>query len=149
MYKEIKEMECLQFLANFKRQWKYQQLTLNLIVEMWDLSGGSANSTFFCNKKVWRSWVQVVHDLIADWDGFECWDWGKFSNVKTMEINKLSGSELFWFTVHLLTFFIQSFVWHLGYIHCPNFILPSLLIILVSIITKGLEMDSLISLSLS
>ena len=108
-------MECLQFLANFKRQWKYQQLTLNLIVEMWDLSGGSANSTFFCNKKVWRSWVQVVHDLIADWDGFECWDWGKFSYVKTMEINKLSGSELFWFTVHLLTFFIQSFVWHLGY----------------------------------
>ena len=126
MYEEIKEMECLQFLANFERQWKYQQLTLNVIVEMWDLSGGSANSTFFCNKKVWRSWVQVVHDLIADWDGFECWDWGKFSNVKTMEINKLSGSDLFWFTACLLTFFIQSFVWHLGYYSLSQLHPPSL-----------------------
>ena len=115
VYEEIKEMERLQFPANFKRRWKYQQLTLNLIVEMWDPLGGSADSTFFCNKKVWRSWVRAVCDLIADWDGFERWDWGKFSNVKTMGINKLSGPELFRFTVCLLAFFIQSFVRRLGY----------------------------------
>jgi hypothetical protein len=115
VYEEIKEMECIQFLANFKRRWKDKLLTLNLIVEMWDPLGGSANSTFFCNKKVWRSWVWAVRDLIADWDGFKRWDWGNFSNVKTMGINKLSGTTLFKFTVRLLVFFIQSFVWHLGY----------------------------------
>jgi hypothetical protein len=47
LHEEIKEMECIQFLANFERQWKGQKLTVNQIVEMWDLSGGSANSTFF------------------------------------------------------------------------------------------------------
>ena len=115
VYEEIKEMERVQFPANFERRWKDKQLALNIIVEMWDPSGGSANSTFFCNKEVWRSWVWAVRDLIADWDGFERWDWGNFSNVKTMGINKLSGPNLFRFTVRLLAFFIQSFVRRLGY----------------------------------
>ena len=126
VYEEIKEMERIQFPTNFERRWKHKQLTLNIIVEMWDPSGGSANSAFFCNKKVWRSWVWAVRDLIADWDGFESWDWGDFSNVKTMGINKLSGPSLFRFTVRLLTFFIQSFVRRLGYypsaqLHPPIF----------------------------
>jgi hypothetical protein len=116
MHEEIKEMECIQFLADFERQWKGHLLMLNQIVEMWDPSGGSANSKFFCNKKVWRSWVRVVHDLIADWDSFKIWDWGHFKNMKNMGINKLSGPDFFKFTVRLLAFFIQSFVWHLGYL---------------------------------
>jgi hypothetical protein len=53
--------------------------------------------------------------VIADWDGFERWDWGQFSNVKNMGINKLLGPDFFKFTVRLLAFFIQSFVRRLGY----------------------------------
>ena len=126
VYEEIKEMERFQFPANFKKRWKDKLLTLNVIEEMWDPSGGSANSTFFHNKKVWRSWVRAVRDLIADWDGFEHWDWGNFSNVKTMGLNKLERPEFFRFTVRLLAFFIQSFVQRLGYypsaqLHTPIF----------------------------
>ncbi|KAN0129458.1 hypothetical protein V8E53_012640 [Lactarius tabidus] len=115
LHEEIKEMERIQFPADFERRWKSQMPTVEQIVEMWDPSGRSANSTFFCNKKVWRRWVRAVRDLIADWDGFESWCWGDFTNVKNMGINKLLGPEFFKFTVRLLAFFIQSFVRRLGY----------------------------------
>jgi hypothetical protein len=102
MYEEIKEMVRLQFLADFKKQWKYRTF-VNQIVEMWDLSGGSCiNPDFFCNKKVWRSWVWAVCNLVADWDGFDRWNWGYFSDVRNMGINKLLGPDLQKFTVYLL-----------------------------------------------
>jgi hypothetical protein len=101
-------------------------LTVNQIVEMWDLSGGSTNSTFFCNKKVWRSWVWAVCDLIADWDGFEHWDWGHFSNVKNMGINKLPGPNFHKFTICLLVFFIHTFIRCLGHYPSPLLHPPTL-----------------------
>jgi hypothetical protein len=122
----IREMECIQFLGNFEKQWKGQITTLNQIVEMWDLSGGCVNADFFCNKKVWRSWVQAICDLILDWDGFERWDWHHFSNIKNMGINKLTGPDLYKFTAHLLMFFIQSFIKHLGYYPSPLLCPPTL-----------------------
>ena len=93
---------------------------------MWDPSGGGVNADFFSNKKVWRSWVWAVRDVIAHWDGFDHWNWGHFSNVQNMGINKLSGSDFHRFTVYLLTFFINSFVKCLGYypsplLHPPTF----------------------------
>ena len=77
------------------------------------------NPDFFCNKKVWRSWVQAVHNLVADWAGFDYWSWAQFSNMTTMRINKLLGPDLEKFTVCLLAFFIHSFVQHLGYYPSP------------------------------
>ena len=54
---------------------------------------------FSCNKKVWRSWVQAVHNLVAYWAGFDYWSWGQFSNMTNMGINKLLGPDLEKFTV--------------------------------------------------
>ncbi|KAH9168593.1 hypothetical protein EDB89DRAFT_1990759 [Lactarius sanguifluus] len=111
VYEEIREIECL-----------HQYLELNQILEMWDPSGGcSVDPKFFCNKKVWRSWVQAVCDLVVDWDGFEQWDWGGFSKVRTLEIDNLSGSDCHKFTIRLLMFFIHSFVTRLG-----DYLLPLL-----------------------
>jgi hypothetical protein len=124
MYVEIKEMVCLQFPTNFKKQWKHQTY-LDPIVEMWDPSGGSCiNPEFFCNKKVWRSWVQAVCNLVADWDGFNRWNWGHFSNVRNMGINKLSGPDLQKFIVYLLAFYIHSFFQRLGYYPSPLLLRP-------------------------
>jgi hypothetical protein len=126
MYVEIKEMVCLQFPTDFEKQWKHQTY-VNLIVEMWDLSGGSCiNPDFFCNKKVWRSWVWAVCNLVADWDGFNRWNWGHFSNVRNMGINKLLGpSDLQKFTVYLLLHCILSFT-HLS--SCLGYYLSPLLL---------------------
>ena len=126
VYEEIKEMERIQFQDNFEKRWKGQLFTLNQIVEMWDPSGGGVNAKFFCNKKVWRSWVRAVRDLISDWDGFEDWDWHHFSNVKNMGINKLKEPDMYRFTVRLLAFFIQSFIRHLGYYPSPLLLPPTL-----------------------
>ncbi|KAF8257366.1 hypothetical protein EI94DRAFT_1818097 [Lactarius quietus] len=109
VHEEIKEMECIQFPANFKKRWKGQLLTLNQIVEMWDWLGGDVNSDFSCNKD-WRNWVRAVCDIIVDWDSFKHWDWGQFSNVRNMGINNLVAPEFYKFTVCLLAFFIQPFV---------------------------------------
>ena len=119
VYEEMKEMECFQFPTDFEKRWRRQTLELNQIVEMWDPSGGSVNSDFFCNKKVWRSWVRALRDVIADWDGFDDWNWGHFSNARKMGINKLSGPDFQRFTVDLLAFFIRSFVQRLGYYPSP------------------------------
>ena len=125
-YEEIKEMEHLQFPTTFEKRWISQRFEIDQIVEMWDPSGGGVNTDFFSNKKVWRSWVQVVRNVIAHWDGFDHWNWGHFSNVRNMGINKLSGSNFHRFTVYLLTFFINLFVKCLGYypsplLHPPTF----------------------------
>ena len=125
MYEEIKEMVRLQFPTNFEKQWRHRTLEVNQIVEMWDPSGGSCvNADFFCNKKVWRSWVRAVRDLVADWDGFDDWNWGQFSNARNIGINKLLGPELEKFSVYLLAFFIRSFVQCLGYYPSPLLLRP-------------------------
>jgi hypothetical protein len=125
MYEEIKEMVHLQFPTNFKKRWRHQILELNQIVEMWDPSGGSCvNPNFLCNKKVWRSWVWAVCNVVADWDGFNHWNWGHFSNVRNMGINKLLGLELQKITVYLLMFYIHSFVQCLSYYLSPLLLRP-------------------------
>lgn len=128
VYEELREMERLQFPTTFEKRWKSKQsFEISQIVEMWDSSSGAGvNADFFCNKKVWRSWVRAVRDLIADWDGFEDWDWSPFSNVRNMGINKLTGSDLRRFTVRLLAFFIHSFVRRLGYFPSPLLRPPTL-----------------------
>jgi hypothetical protein len=126
MYEEIREMECIQFPTTFEKHWRDQTPTLNQIVEMWDLAGGAVNTDFFSNKDVWRSWVEVVHDLVADWDGFKHRDWHSFSNVRNIGIEKLSGPDPHKFTVRLLTFYIHLFVICLGYYPLPLLHPPTL-----------------------
>ncbi|KAH9074898.1 hypothetical protein EDB83DRAFT_2312384 [Lactarius deliciosus] len=94
VYEEIREIERLQFLTTFEKRWQSQYLELNQILEMWDLSGGCSVDPKFFRKKVWRSWVQAVRDLIVDWDGFEQWDWGGFSK-------KSNEQYLYEFALHL------------------------------------------------
>ncbi|KAH8976361.1 hypothetical protein EDB86DRAFT_3097181 [Lactarius hatsudake] len=127
VYEEIREIERLQFPTTFEKRWRSQYLELNQILEMWDPSGGcSVDPKFFRKKKVWRSWVRAVRDLVVDWDGFEQWDWGGFSKVRTMEIDNLSESDLHKFTIRLLAFFIHSFVTRLGYYPSPLLLPPTL-----------------------
>jgi hypothetical protein len=123
MYEEIREMEQHQFPTTFKKRWKIQTLRVHKIVEMWDPSGGNVNPEFFNDKEVWISWVQGVRGLVADWSGFEHWDWGSFTEV---EIDALSGPDFHKFTVRLLTFFIHSFVTCLGYYPSPLLYPPTL-----------------------
>jgi hypothetical protein len=130
-YEEIKEMERLQFPTTFKKRWASQRFEIDQITEMWDPSGGGVNPDFFCNKKVWRSWVQVVCDVTVHWDGFDHWNWGHFLDVQNMGINKLLGSDFHRFTVYLLAFFIHSFVRRLATIRLPYFVLPPSPVILV------------------
>ncbi|KAH9180273.1 hypothetical protein EDB89DRAFT_1900213 [Lactarius sanguifluus] len=78
-FEEIKEMERIQFLATFEKEWRGQEMYVYMIVEMWDSSGGNTNFKFFENKKVWRNWLWVVHKVIMGWDGFDGWDWGCLS----------------------------------------------------------------------
>ncbi len=126
VYEEIREMERHQFPTTFEKRWKDQKLLVNEVVEMCNPSGGGVNPDFFCNEKVWGSWVQAVRGVVADWNGFEHWDWGSFSGVRTMGINELSGPDCHRFTVRLLAFFIHSFVTRLGYYPSPLLRPPTL-----------------------
>ena len=116
---EIKEMEHLLFPTDFEKRWRDLSSQIETIVEMWDPSGGGVNFEFFCNKKVWRRWIRALREVVADWNGFEQWDWGEFSNAKTIGINGLSGPDCQRFTIRLLTFFIHTFVIRLGYYPSP------------------------------
>ncbi len=65
-----------------------------------------------------------------DWDGFDSWDWDGISNVRTLNVDSLLGLVFRRLTVHLLAFYIHSFVSHLGYypsslLHPPILAVPS------------------------
>ena len=60
-----------------------------------------------------------MREVVADWDGFDRWDWSDLSKVRTLDINKLSTPDFHKFTVRLLAFFIHSFVTRLGYYPSP------------------------------
>ena len=128
VYEEVKEMERLQFKTTFEKRWRSQEIGVNHIVEMWDPSGGGTDFKFFHNKKVWRTWLWAVREVVKDWDGFDSWDWGGFS-VKTLEIKSLFRLDFYRLTVRLLAFYIYSFVSRLGYypsplLHPPTFATP-------------------------
>ena len=116
---EIKELERIQFLSKFEQQWKYQGPLVELMAEMWDPCRGSHNYNFFRNKKAWRNWFRLMHKVVMHWDGFDDWDWGHFSGVRSLGIDALSEQDFRKLTVQLLMFFIHSFVSRLGYYPSP------------------------------
>ena len=116
---EIKEMERVQFPSSFEARWKFQFVWVDRITELWDPLGGQPAPGFFHNKTAWRSWLEAVRELVMDWNGFGCWDWSGFSNVRRLDVNKLSTLEFHKFTVRLIAFFIHSFITRLGYFPSP------------------------------
>jgi len=54
-----------------------------------------------------------------EWEGFDEWDWDRFTDVRNMGINKLPQKDFYKLTICLLTFFIRTFVTHLGYYPSP------------------------------
>jgi hypothetical protein len=56
---------------------------------------------------------------VKDWDGFDGWDWGSFSEARRVGITELSTQDFSRFTNSLLAFFIHSFVTRLGYYPSP------------------------------
>jgi hypothetical protein len=123
-------MEHLQFEDTFVSQWRRQEISVNHLVKMWDPSAGFTDFKFFNNKKLWRDWLQTVHDVIQDWDGSNDWNWGGTSNVKTLSINTLPHQDFQRLSVHLLAFYIHSFISHLGFypsalLHPPILTVPS------------------------
>ena len=130
IHEEIKAMERLQFKATFEKRWRSQEISVNHLVEMWDATGGTTDFKFFQNKKLWRDWLRTVRDVVQDWDGFDDWDWGGVSNVKTLGINSLSSQNFHRLSVRLLAFYIHSFVSRLGIypsplLHPPSLAFPS------------------------
>jgi hypothetical protein len=73
----------------------------------------------FENKKAWRAWLQVACQVVMEWEGFNEWDWEGFMDIRNMGINSLSTGDFHKLTMHVLIFFIQSFVTHLGYYPSP------------------------------
>ena len=88
--------------------------------------GEPRSTPSFFGNNVWRSWVLAVRSVVADWDGFEQWDWGNFSKARTMGIDNLSELDFHKFTVCLLAFFIHSFVTRLGYYPSSLLLPPTL-----------------------
>jgi hypothetical protein len=111
IHEGIKEMEGLQFRDNFKKRWRRQEISVNHLIEIWDPTAGCTGFKFFINKKLWRDWLRTVHDVIQGWDGFDSWNWGGISNVKTLGINSLSLHDFHRLSVCLLSFYnILSFL---------------------------------------
>jgi hypothetical protein len=119
IYEEVKAMEPLQFPATFENRWTCQEFSVNQLAEMWDPIGGSMDFEFFHNKEVWRAWLRAVRNVVMDWDGFDSWDWGLLSDVKTLGINSLLDPDVHRLTIRLLAFYIQSFVSRLGIFPSP------------------------------
>jgi hypothetical protein len=119
VHEEIKAMECLQFGETFNKRWRHQEISVNHLIEIWDPTAGCTDFKFFINKKLWRDWLRTVCDVVQDWDGFDSWDWGGISNVKTLGINSLSLQDFHRLSVCLLSFYIHSFVSRLGFFPSP------------------------------
>ena len=113
---EIKQMERIQFPTNFEDRWKCQSETAVAFIETWDVIG-QISSESIENRDSWMTWLCSIRNIVEDWDGFDQWDWGGLSKVRSLDliISELSMEDFQKFTIHLLAFFIHSFVTRLGY----------------------------------
>jgi hypothetical protein len=126
VYEEVKQMERIQFPTTFEKRWKRQVHSVALMAGIWNPRGGQVKTDFSCDSKEWGIWVLVVRNVVQDWDGFDQWDWGSFSDARRVEISELPMQDFHRFTVRLVAFFVHSFITRLGYYPSP-LRLPSLL----------------------
>lgn len=97
------------------------------MTDMWGPArDGGVKAHFFQDKKAWRAWLRAAREVVMDWEGFDSWDWHGFSGVRTMGINKLSQEDFYEFSWRLLTFYIRTFISHLGYYPSPMLYPPIL-----------------------
>ncbi len=57
-----------------------------------DPRGGDCDFKFFHSKKAWINCFRLVCVVVSRWDGFD-WDWGDFSDVRSLDINALSKQD--------------------------------------------------------
>ena len=124
IYEEVKAMEHLQFKATsekhtFEKQWIHKENWVVHISEMWDPIHGDTDCRFFRNKKAWRIWLFSLREVVMEWDGFDSWDWGGFSDVKTLNIDSLLGPDFRRLAIRLLAMYVHSFVTCLGFYPSP------------------------------
>ena len=117
-------MEHLQFKATsekhtFEKQWIHKENWVVHISEMWDPIHGDTDCRFFRNKKAWRIWLFSLHEVVMEWDGFDSWDWGGFSDVKTLNIDSLLGPDFRRLAIRLLAMYVHSFITRLGFYPSP------------------------------
>ncbi|KAH9972262.1 hypothetical protein BGW80DRAFT_1252795 [Lactifluus volemus] len=121
---EIREMDRLQFPLDQAKRWDYggRMSAVDGMTDMWGpIRNGGVKSGFFEDKTAWRTWLRCLREVVMEWDGFDAWDWGSFTDIRTMGINRLSQTDFYKLSVHLLTFFIHTFITRLGYY--PSFLL--------------------------
>jgi hypothetical protein len=118
---EIQEMDRLQFPLDFERRWNLGHCSASHdMTDMWGpCRDGGVQPNFFADKKAWRAWLEAARTIVMDWEGFDDWDWYGLTDIRNIRINKLSVEDFRRLTERVLSFFIKSFVTHLGYFPSP------------------------------
>ena len=117
VYEEVKQMERVQFPAPSEERWERQIRLAFLHTEEWK-GRGEVSPNFSHDSEAWKYRVWALRNIVKDWDGFDRWDWGTFSEA-WVRIRELSMQDFHRFTVYLLTFYIHSFVTRLGFYPSP------------------------------
>jgi hypothetical protein len=128
---EIKEMDQLQSssLSSNAKQWRSQGRTsnINTMTDMWGpCRDGGVLPGFFQDQKAWRGWLRAAREVTMVWEGFDDWNWYGLEDVRNIGLAKLPRKEFATLTNRLLTFFINTFVTHLGYYPSPMLCPPTL-----------------------
>ncbi|KAH9954983.1 hypothetical protein BGW80DRAFT_1258350 [Lactifluus volemus] len=51
------------------------------MTDMWGpIRNGGVKSGFFEDKTAWRTWLRCLREVVMEWDGFDAWDWGSFTD---------------------------------------------------------------------
>jgi hypothetical protein len=118
---EIQEMDRLQFPLDFERRWNLGRCSASHdMTDMWGpCRDGGVQPNFFADKKAWRAWLEAACTIVMDWEGFDDWDWYGLTDIRNIQINKLSVEDFRRLTERVLSFFIKSFVTRLGYFPSP------------------------------
>jgi hypothetical protein len=125
---EIKAMDRLQFPSDYEQRWNQGRMSaIHSMMDMWGpVRDGGMQPEFFADKKAWRAWLQVAHEVVMDWDGFDTWDWDGFTDARTIGINGLLKADFYKFALCLIVFFMRTFITRLGYYPSPMLYPPIL-----------------------
>lgn len=127
IYEEVKQMERVLFPTTFEKRWELQADIAAQIAEWWTIYRDKATRCdFSLDNEAWTQCVRVFRDVVKDWDGFNKWDWGTFSEPERVVIRDLSTQDFRRFAVCLFAFYVHSFVTRLGFYPSP-FLRPPVL----------------------
>ncbi|KAN0128947.1 hypothetical protein V8E53_013236, partial [Lactarius tabidus] len=135
---EMEEMECLLFPegqpeeGSARRRWGERLWGKVKVLNMWTSTIWRPSDivTEFCTCQSWRLWVSFVQDIVAEWDGFDSWDWEghpppiRAHNSSLLDYSQLDTQNFRRLTIRLLAFFIHTFVTRLSYYPSPLLLYP-------------------------